>query len=46
MNVKELIDLLMEFPEEEKVYVPDWTSDKNFEVNNVVLTVEGALIDY
>jgi hypothetical protein len=46
MTVAELIDLLMKFPEEEPVYVPDFNSNNNHPVNNLVLTERGVLIDY
>ena len=46
MTVKELIDLLMGFPEDEKVMVPDFNSNNNHPVNNLVLTERGVLIDY
>lgn len=46
MTVKELIELLMEFPEEEAVKIPDFNSYDNHEINNVVLTKDGVLIDY
>jgi len=46
VTVAELIDLLMKFPEEESVYVPDFNSNNNHPVNNLVLTERGVLIDY
>ncbi len=46
MTVKELIDLLMGFPEDEKVMVPDFNSNNNHPVTNLVLSSAGVLIDY
>ncbi len=46
MTVKELIELLMGFPEDEPVYVPDFNSNDNSPVTNLVLTDKGVLIDY
>ncbi len=46
MTVKELIDLLMGFPEDEKVMIPDFNSNLDYEVKNVVLTKGGVLLDY
>jgi len=46
MTVKELIDLLMGFPEDEKVLIPDFNSNLDYEVKNVVLTKQGVLLDY
>ena len=46
MTVKELIDLLMGFPEEEEVLIPDFNSNLDYEVKNVVLTNQGVLLDY
>lgn len=44
---EELIDLLMGFPEDEKVIIPDWSSTTNhWEIKNLVLSKEGVLIDY
>lgn len=48
MTVKELVDLLMGFPEDEPVYVPDFQqgswADKP--VTNVVLTYKGVILDF
>lgn len=47
MTVKELIDLLMGFPEDEKVMIPDWAdSNFNWEIKNIILSEKGVLIDY
>ncbi len=49
MTVRELIDLLMEFPEDKIVYVPDWASFEGIEdkpVQNAVLTSKGIVLDY
>ncbi len=46
MTVKELIDMLMSFPDDEKVMVPDFNSYDNHEIKNLVLTKDGVLIDY
>lgn len=46
MTVKELIEMLMEFPEDEKVMIPDFNSNLDHEVKNVVLTNNGVLLDY
>ena len=46
MTVKELIDLLMGFPEDENVMIPDFNSNLDYEVKNVVLTKQGVLLDY
>lgn len=46
MTVAELIDLLMGFPEEEEVKVPDFNSYDNYPVKNAVLTKDGVLLDY
>lgn len=46
MTVKELIELLMGFPEDEKVMIPDFNSNLDYEVKNVVLTKQGVLLDY
>jgi hypothetical protein len=46
MTVKELIDMLMGFPEDEKVMIPDFNSNLDHEVKNVVLTNNGVLLDY
>lgn len=46
MTVKDLIELLMEFPEDEPVYVPDFNSNIDSLVTNLVLTERGVLIDY
>lgn len=46
MTVKELIDLLMGFPEDDKVLIPDFNSNHDYEVKNVVLTKMGVLLDY
>lgn len=46
MTVKELIELLMGFPEDEKVMIPDFNSNHDYEVKNVVLTKQGVLLDY
>ena len=46
MTVKELIDMLMGFPEDEKVMIPDSNSNLDHEVQNVVLTNNGVLLDY
>lgn len=46
MTVKELVELLMGFPDDEKVMVPDFNSNDNHEINNLVLTKDGVLIDY
>lgn len=46
MTVKELIDLLEGFPEDEKVMIPDFNSNLDHEVQNVVLTSTGVLLDY
>ncbi len=46
MTVKELIDMLMRFPEDEKVMIPDFNSNLDHEVQNVVLTNNGVLLDY
>ena len=46
MTVAELIDLLMKFPEDEKVMIPDFNSNLDHEVKNVVLTNNGVLLDY
>lgn len=46
MTVKELIDLLMEFPEEEPVKIPDFNSYDNHEIKNIVLSKDGVLLDY
>lgn len=46
MTVKELIDMLMGFPEDEKVMIPDFNSNHDHEVQNVVLTNNGVLLDY
>lgn len=46
MTVKELIDLLMGFPEDEPVFIPDFNSYDNFPIKNVVLTSKGVLLDY
>ena len=46
MTVKELIDMLMGFPEDEKVMIPDFNSNLDHEVKNVVLTSNGVLLDY
>ncbi len=46
MTVEELIDRLMEFPKDEPVYVPDFQSDNDQPVSNVILTNKGVLIDY
>ncbi len=46
MTVKELIELLLDFPEDEKVLIPDFNSNNDFEVQNVVLTSKGILLDY
>lgn len=46
MTVAELIDLLMKFPEEEPVYVPNFNSNNNHPVTNLVLSSAGVLIDY
>lgn len=46
MTVKELIDLLMGFPEDEKVLIPDFNSNYDHEVKNVVLTKQGVILDY
>lgn len=46
MNVKELIDLLMGFPEDEEVMIPDFNSYDNHKIVNAVLTNKGVLLDY
>lgn len=46
VTVKELIDMLMGFPEDEKVMIPDFNSNLDHEVKNVVLTNTGVLLDY
>jgi len=46
VTVKELIDMLMGFPEDEKVMIPDFNSNLDHEVKNVVLTSNGVLLDY
>ena len=46
MTVKELIDLLMGLPEDEPVFIPDFNSNLDHEVKNVVLTNNGVLLDY
>lgn len=46
MTVKELVDMLMDMPEDEPVYVPDFNSYDNRPVTNVVLSATGVLIDY
>lgn len=46
MTVKELIDMLMSFPDDEEVFIPDFNSYNNFPIKNVVLTSKGVLLDY
>ena len=46
MTVKELIDLLMGFPEDEPVYIPDFNSYDDRPVTNAILSDKGVLIDY
>lgn len=46
MTVKELVELLMGFPDDEQVFIPDFNSNKNYEIDNVVLTNRGVLLDY
>lgn len=46
MTVRELINLLEGFPEDEKVMIPDFNSNLDHEVKNVVLTNNGVLLDY
>ena len=46
MTVKELIEMLMGFPEDEKVFIPDFNSYDNFPIKNVVLTSKGGALDY
>lgn len=46
MTVKELIDLLMGFPEDEKVMIPDFKSDRDYDISNAILTYKGVLLDY
>jgi hypothetical protein len=46
MTVKELIDMLMGFPEDEPVFIPDFNSYDNFPIKNVVLTSKGVALDY
>ncbi len=46
MTVKELIELLMGFPEDEKVMIPDFNSSEDYEIKNLVLTAKGVLVDY
>jgi hypothetical protein len=46
MTVKELIDLLMAFPEDEPVYIPDFNSYDNHYITNAVLTDKGIALDY
>ena len=46
MTVKELVELLMGFPDDEKVMIPDFNSNLDHEVKNVVLTNNGVLLDY
>ena len=46
MTVAELIDLLMGFPEEEEVKIPDFNSYVNHTIKNAVLSRDGVLLDY
>ncbi len=46
MTVRELIDLLMGFPEDEPVYVPDFNGFDDKPVQNAVLTSKGIVLDY
>lgn len=46
MTVKELIELLLDFPEDEPVYVPDFNSTEDLPVTNVILSNRGVLLDY
>ena len=46
MTVKELIELLMGFPDDEEVMIPDFNSNHNHKITNVVLTSKGVLFDY
>jgi hypothetical protein len=44
MTVRELVERLQEFPEDEPVFIP--VGKANIEVCNVVLTYEGVALDY
>lgn len=44
MTVKELIDQLIYYPEDEPVYIP--VGEANIPVDNVVLTSHGVVLDY
>jgi hypothetical protein len=44
MTVKELIDTLLSFPEDEPIYIPVGVA--NIPVDNVVLTDRGVVLDY
>lgn len=46
MTVKELIELLTGFPEDEEVFIPDFNSYDNHTIKNAVLTKEGVALDY
>lgn len=44
MTVKELIDSLMAFPDDQPVYIP--VGAANIPIENVVLTSKGVVLDY
>lgn len=44
MTVKELIDILLIFPEDQPVYIPVGVA--NIPIDNVVLTDRGVVLDY
>lgn len=44
MTVKELIETLSDFPEDDPVYIPVGSS--NIPIDNVVLTSDGIVLDY
>ncbi|MEM1945036.1 MAG: hypothetical protein QXX57_04800 [Nitrososphaerota archaeon] len=46
VTVKGLIELLMGFPKDEEVFIPDFNSYANHTIKNAVLTKEGVALDY
>ena len=44
MTVEELVDLLMQFPDQDPVYIP--VGQANIPVDNAVLTDRGVVLDY
>lgn len=45
MTVKELIEILEDMPEDEKVFVPDFNGYDDKEVTNVVFSTKGVILD-